>query len=109
MPRRPGGTWLMSIPLKHILPAVGCSMPEIMFIVVVLPQPDGPSSATNSLSLMVKVRSLTAFIEPKNFVRFIRSIAAIVIRAQRTEIVDFVQRSVILRTAARAGHAHPSR
>src|ERR1700687_2786230 len=94
MPRRPGDTWLTSIPLKHTLPAVGCSMPEIMFIVVVLPQPEGPSSATNSLSLMLKVRSLTAFTEPKNFARFIRSIAAIVIRAQRTEIFDYsVQRS----------------
>ena len=59
-------------------------MPEIMFIVVVLPQPEGPRRATNSLSLMVKVRSLTAFTEPKNFVRFIRSIAAIVFYAQRT-------------------------
>ena len=45
-------------------------MPEIMFIVVVLPQPEGPSSATNSLSLMVKVSAFTALTEPKIFVRF---------------------------------------
>ena len=38
----------MSCPLKNILPSVGCSNPAIILSVVVLPQPEGPRSVTNS-------------------------------------------------------------
>jgi hypothetical protein len=48
-----------------------------MFIVVVLPQPDGPRSATNDPSGIVRSRSSTATSEPKRFVRFSSLISAI--------------------------------
>ena len=43
-----GGTAAMSWPSIRILPAVGVSKPASMRRSVVLPQPDGPSSAKNS-------------------------------------------------------------
>src|SRR4051794_22874124 len=66
MPRRSGGTtpagedstW----PFMAIVPSVGGMNPAIMRNVVVLPQPDGPSSETNSPSSSARVTSLTAFV-----------------------------------------------
>ena len=43
-----GGTAAMSWPSIRILPAVGVSNPASIRSSVVLPQPDGPSSAKNS-------------------------------------------------------------
>src|SRR6516164_8495715 len=88
-------------------PDVGCSMPAIMFIVVVLPHPEGPSSATNSLSGMDKVSALTAVTEPNTFVRSFRSIAAIVLalRLQKSSNISPAKRST--RVARLRQTAHP--
>ena len=42
------GSSLMRWPLMRISPALGLSSPAIMRSVVVLPQPEGPSSVTNA-------------------------------------------------------------
>ena len=47
-----------SSPSSRICPEVGSSSPAIIRSVVVLPQPDGPSSMKNSPSSMVKRRVL---------------------------------------------------
>src|SRR5215469_2093618 len=105
MPRRPGGTWPTSTPLKQMLPDVGCSMPAIMFIVVVLPHPEGPSSATNSLSGTDKVSALTAVTEPNSFVRSFRSIAAIV--ARRNCRICYARHSTGVARLGQAAHTQP--
>ena len=43
-----GGTEAMSLPSKITCPASGVSKPPMMRSIVVFPQPDGPSSVTNS-------------------------------------------------------------
>ncbi len=63
-PRSSGGRAVTSSPPKKILPAVGVSSPQIMFSVVDLPQPEGPSSPTSLPSGTVKVRSCTAVVSP---------------------------------------------
>jgi len=52
-----------------IRPAVGVSNPATIRSVVVLPQPDGPSSATSSPDAASSVSSETARTSPKRFVR----------------------------------------
>src|SRR6185437_4883781 len=47
-------------PPMRIVPALGCSSPATQRNVVVLPQPDGPSSATISPAATVKLTSSTA-------------------------------------------------
>ena len=47
-----GGTPAMSSPSIRISPSLGVSSPASMRSSVVLPQPDGPSSAKNSPSRM---------------------------------------------------------
>ncbi len=49
-----GGTWLTLTPLSSTRPEVGCSKPAIIFSVVVLPHPEGPSMAKNSPCSMPK-------------------------------------------------------
>src|SRR5215210_5601443 len=49
-----------SSPPIEIVPAVGCSRPAMHRNVVVLPQPDGPSSTTISPAAMRKLTSSTA-------------------------------------------------
>ncbi len=70
--RRPSGTWLIPsatiscggprcgwvVPSKRIVPAAGCSMPEIVRSVVVLPAPLAPSSATISPSATSRLTPL---------------------------------------------------
>ena len=60
MPRSLGGTKVFGplTTLSPILisPVVGFSKPAIMRSIVVLPQPDGPSSVTNSPSANVPVK-----------------------------------------------------
>ncbi len=46
----PSDSWPTSVPATITLPDVGRSMPAIRFSSVVLPEPDGPMSATNSPS-----------------------------------------------------------
>src|SRR5689334_4082469 len=54
-------------PSIRIWPDVISSSPAMARSVVVLPQPDGPNSTTNSLSLMVRLRSRMTCTAPKNF------------------------------------------
>ena len=63
-----GGTVATGSPSSRTSPSVGCSKPAIMRSVVVLPQPDGPSSEKNSPSAIVRSRSSTAVAAPKRFV-----------------------------------------
>ncbi len=64
MPRRSGGTTVAgedsTCPFMVIEPSVGDMKPAIMRSVVVLPQPDGPNSETNSPSPSASVTSRTA-------------------------------------------------
>src|SRR3954466_5422873 len=73
-----GGTPTTSSPRRRMSPASGSSNPATMRIVVVLPQPDGPSSVRNSPSRMSIVRSSTAVTSPKRFVTPRILIAAVV-------------------------------
>src|SRR4051812_43151566 len=50
-------------------------MPAIMFIVVDLPQPEGPSSAMNSPSAISRSMVLSASKAPKDFLRLSRRMA----------------------------------
>ena len=60
-----------SLPML-IRPPVFCSRPATMRNVVVLPQPDGPSSVTNSPSLTRRSTSLTAAKSPNCRLTFSR-------------------------------------
>src|SRR5882672_5727659 len=60
MSRSLGGTSLTTSPPMRISPSVMSSRPAIMRSVVVLPQPDGPTSTTNSLSAMSRSMPRTA-------------------------------------------------
>src|SRR3954453_22038299 len=62
MPRRSctGSCCITSTPFTRIAPPLGSIRRLIIFSVVVLPQPDGPTSATISPSTMSKDRSPTA-------------------------------------------------
>src|SRR4051794_21329703 len=51
-------------------PAVGSSRPDTIRSVVVLPQPDAPSSAKNEPCGIVSVKPLTAVKPPKRLVTF---------------------------------------
>ncbi len=55
-----GGSRVTSLPPNFTWPAVGSMKPATMRRVVVLPQPDGPSSTRNSPSLMPSETSRTA-------------------------------------------------
>src|ERR1700750_2915477 len=77
MPRLLAGKPDMSRPSNLISPLVGDSIPAIMFIVVLLPQPDGPSRATNSLSRIARDSWSTARTELNVLQRSISSIDAI--------------------------------
>ena len=59
-----GGTDETSVPSSRIAPAVGISKPAIIFRIVVLPQPDGPSREKNSPRAMLKQASSTATKSP---------------------------------------------
>ena len=59
-------------PSISMRPAVGLMKPAIIRKVVVLPQPDGPSSDTNSPSRRVRSTSATAGTGPKLLPRPIR-------------------------------------
>ena len=60
MPRLLGGTLATSRSPMSTLPLVGYSKPEIIRSVVVLPQPEGPSSVTISPSRMWRLMWSTA-------------------------------------------------
>src|ERR1700730_6254296 len=60
MSRSFGGTSLTTSPSTAISPALISSSPAIIRSVVVLPQPEGPTSTTNSLSAMSRSMPRTA-------------------------------------------------
>ena len=55
-----GGVLETSLPSSSTRPYDGCSNPAIIRSMVVLPQPDGPSSEKNSPDRMEKLASWTA-------------------------------------------------
>src|SRR5215813_8613171 len=65
-----------SSPSSRIRPDVGISRPAIMRSVVVLPQPEGPSSTKNELLRTVRFESRTAVKSPKRLCRFSMRISA---------------------------------
>jgi hypothetical protein len=60
MSRSFGGTSLTTVPPIRMSPSVISSSPAIMRSVVDLPQPEGPTSTTNSLSAMSRSMPRTA-------------------------------------------------
>ncbi len=59
------GSMVTSLPPIRMRPSVGCSSPASMRNVVVLPQPEGPSSVTSVPGSIVSDRSWIAVKEPK--------------------------------------------
>ena len=68
--RRSGGTQNDGddtvCPFISIVPRLGAKKPAIIRSIVVLPQPEGPSSETNSPAEMSSVKSRTAATAPKS-------------------------------------------
>jgi hypothetical protein len=64
--RRNAAVPVTSRPPIEIVPDVGCSSPATMRSVVVLPQPDGPSSAKKDPSGTVRSRDSTAVKAPNS-------------------------------------------
>ena len=67
--RLSGGSWVTSWPRSRMRPPVGSSKPPIMRSVVVLPQPDGPSSEKNSPAPTSSETPSTARTSRKRFSR----------------------------------------
>ena len=63
-----GGISAMSWPSIRTWPSLGTSRPASMRSNVVLPQPDGPSSAKNSPGAMSRLTLSTATVEPHRLV-----------------------------------------
>src|SRR5207247_9360842 len=68
-PRLRGDTPLTTRPSKRMSPLSGVSKPAIMRSVVVLPQPEPPTSETSSPGWMSRESPSTATAPPKRFVR----------------------------------------
>ena len=66
----------MSAPPSRTLPPLGSSRPAMMFISVLLPQPDGPTSTRNSPSPSEIEMSCRICVAPKLFWMLTRSSAA---------------------------------
>ena len=75
----------------RISPSVASSKPAIMRMVVVLPQPDGPSRTKNSLSAMVRSKLSTPTKLPQRLPIFRNCILAIIINFFHTysKIITF--------------------
>src|SRR6476646_10315972 len=71
MSRFSGGVALTSREPIAIVPASAISRPERRRSSVVLPQPDGPISATKAPSRIVRLTSLSASTLPKRFERWL--------------------------------------
>ena len=65
--RSRGGTSLTTLSSIRISPAVGSSSPAIIRMVVVLPQPEGPSRTTNSSSATASETASTPTKPPQRF------------------------------------------
>src|SRR5918994_1028756 len=75
MSRSIGGTWLTTVLPIRMSPDVMASRPAIMRSVVVLPQPEGPTKTTNSLSRMCRSTSFTTWLA-SNFLLSLRTITS---------------------------------
>src|SRR5216683_8261300 len=75
MSRSIGGTSLTTVSSIRISPEVMASRPAIMRKVVVLPQPEGPTKTTNSLSWICRSTSLTTWVR-SNFLLSLRTITS---------------------------------
>ena len=62
MSRSIGGTSFTTVSSIRISPDVTASRPAIMRSVVVLPQPEGPTKTTNSLSRISRSTSFTTWV-----------------------------------------------
>src|SRR6476659_6535898 len=62
--RRYGGSFDSGLPSSRISPSVGVSKPASIISVVVLPDPDGPSSVRNSPRWMSRSRCSTTRVTP---------------------------------------------
>ena len=60
MSRSMGASSLTTWPSMEMSPELIASSPAIILSVVVLPQPEGPTNTTNSLSRICRLTSLTA-------------------------------------------------
>src|SRR5579883_2143304 len=74
-PRRCGGTCVRSAPSRRIAPRSGATKPAIIISVVVLPDPDGPSSEKNSPGRISASTASTTRSSPYCLVRPISSSA----------------------------------
>src|SRR3954464_15397641 len=74
--RKPRSGTATSSPPIEIAPPVGCSRPAMHRSVVVLPQPEGPSSTTISPAAMRKLTSSTAGRPTKNCLRRCETISS---------------------------------
>src|SRR5215203_2830234 len=86
--RSRGGTSLTRLPSIKISPDVGSSRPATMRIVVVFPQPEGPSSTRNSRSAMSRLRSCTAAKLPKRLAMRSRLIVATLLSPDDEAAID---------------------
>ena len=77
MSRLLGGTRVMSLPATRMRPEFGRSKPATMRSAVVLPQPDGPSSETNSPSSSEMLMPSSATTSPNDRCRVSSSTNAI--------------------------------
>ena len=73
MRRLAGGNWVTSRSPMRMVPDVGVSSPAIMRSVVVLPQPDGPSSTVKLPAGTVKLTPWIAAAPPYCLVRLSRT------------------------------------
>jgi hypothetical protein len=73
---RPRSGAATSSPPIEIAPPVGCSNPAMQRNVVVLPQPEGPSSTTISPAAMRKLTSSTAGRPTRNCLRRCETISS---------------------------------
>src|SRR5690348_15687341 len=88
----------MSAPSRRIFPSVGRSKPAISRSVVVLPQPDGPSSEKNSPASIETSIPSTAATSPKCFRSWTSSTAPVFTsHLQRRDLVERAARSRWLR------------
>src|ERR1043165_135160 len=77
MLRSAGGSSVMSRPSRRSCPPLGSSSPAMIFISVLLPQPDGPPSTRNSPSARPIERACRILPPPQLFWTLIRSSDAI--------------------------------
>src|ERR1700689_5426765 len=85
MPRSRGGRSSMSVPPMERSPRSGRSRPAITRSKVVLPEPEGPSSASNSPGCTDKFTPSSATVSPKRLFRFLISMPLMSGRAGRTD------------------------